>query len=98
MTPNKEQLKKFHFRNVDMATWVRIVTLFVVLANQIALSVFDTQLVPFEDAEIYEGVSTGATFLIAMVTAWRNNSFTEEAQEADRSIRSKKGSNRKGGE
>lgn len=83
MKLDKSKLKKFHFRNVDMATWVRIVTLLVVLVNQVAVSVFNTQLIPFDDAEIYEGISTLATLIIAVVTAWKNNSFTEFAQEAD---------------
>lgn len=98
MIPNKEQLKKFHFRNVDMATWVRIITLFVVLINQVAVSVFDTQLIPFEDADIYEGISTGATMLIAIITAWKNNSFTEEAQEADSIMKATKEINKERGE
>lgn len=82
---------KLNLKNVSKATWVRIVALFLVLANQIAVSVFELQLIPFSDQQIYEGVSTLATFIVSLVTAWKNNSFTREAQEADEVLKYVKG-------
>ncbi|MED0689969.1 phage holin [Bacillus licheniformis] len=82
---------KFNLRNVRPATWVRIIALFLVLVNQIAVSVLDTTLLPFTDAEIYEGVSTVVTLVVSVWSAWKNNSLTEPAQEADRVLKAKKG-------
>lgn len=82
---------KVNFRNVEPATWIRIITLLVVLVNQIAISVFDFQLLPFTDEQIYEGVSALVTFAVAVISAWYNNSLTEPAQEADRVLKEKKG-------
>lgn len=92
------KLKNVHFKNVSVATWVRIITLFVVLVNQIALSVFNVQLLPFEDEQIYEGISTMATFVVAVISAWKNNSFTDEAIEADSIMKAQKYINREKGE
>lgn len=75
---------KFNFKGVSKGTWVRIISLFLVLINQISVSLFKFQLLPFEDEQIYEGVSTVLTFIVALWTAWENNSFTEKAQEADK--------------
>lgn len=82
----------FNFKGVSKATWTRIIALILVLANQIAVSFFDAQLLPFEDAEIYEGVSVLVTVIISILAGWKNNSITQEAQEADRVLKLKKGS------
>ena len=72
-----------NFKNVDKSVWVRVIALFLVLANQISVSFFEFKLLPFADEEIYEGVSIVVTTLVAFWTSWKNNSFTDEAQEAD---------------
>lgn len=82
---------KVNLKNVAPATWVRIVALLLVLTNQIALSVFNFQLIPFTDEEIYEAVSTVITLVISLLSAWKNNSFTPAAQEADALLKQKKG-------
>jgi SPP1 family holin len=82
-----------NLKGVSKATWTRIIALILVLANQIAVSFFDVQLLPFEDAEIYEGVSVVLTAIIAIAAGWKNNSVTKEAQEADEILKEKKGSN-----
>lgn len=71
------------FKNPNKATWVRVIALFLVLANQISVSFFEFKLLPFADEEIYEGVSIIVTALVTIWTSWKNNSFTNEAQEAD---------------
>ena len=71
-----------NLQGVSKATWVRIISLFLVLVNQIAISFFDFNL-GFEDAAIYEGVSTVLTFVVSAYAAWKNNSMTVNAQLAD---------------
>lgn len=80
-------MNKINLQGVDKATWVRIIGLFLILINQISISIFEFKLIPFEDAEIYEGISTALTVLIAVWAGWKNNSVTEKAQEADRVLR-----------
>lgn len=81
-------MMRFNWRGVTKATWVRIVALFLVWANQVCNAFFDFQLLPFTDEQIYEGVSIALTFIVTVWTTWRNNSFTEEAQVADQYLKS----------
>lgn len=76
-----------NIKGVDKSVWVRVIALFLVLANQISVSFLDFKLLPFADEEIYEGVSIVVTALVTIWTSWKNNSFTEEAQIADEFIR-----------
>lgn len=76
-------MNKFNFAAVPVATWVRIIGLFIILANQVSISIFKFQLLPFADEEIYEGVSTVLTLLMSVYAGWKNNSVTERAQYAD---------------
>lgn len=83
-------MKNINLKGVSKSTWVRIIGLLIILVNQIATSVFNTRLLPFDDAEVYEGVSTVLTILVSVYAAWKNNSITEEAQYADSVLRLKK--------
>lgn len=76
-----------NIKGVDKSVWVRVIALFLVLANQISVSFFEFKLLPFADEEIYEGVSIVVTALVTIWTSWKNNSFTEEAQIADEFVR-----------
>lgn len=82
---------KINMKQVTKGTWVRIITLIVLAVNQIATSVFNYQLLPFTDEEVYEGVSTILTIVVMVINTWKNNSFTEEAQYADAVLKAKKG-------
>ena len=83
--------KKFNFKSVTPSTWVRIITLTLVLINQLAVTFTNVQLIPFEDEQIYESLSMVATFIVSIITAWKNNSFTVEAQTADVVLKSGRG-------
>lgn len=72
-----------NFRNVDKATWARIVVLVLTLANQVSISFFNFQLLPYSDEQLYEAVSTALTVGAAIWAGWKNNSLTKEAQQAD---------------
>lgn len=73
-----------NFKNVTKGTWVRIITLLLVLINLISTSLFDFVLFPFAEEEVYEGVSIVLTIVVTAWTTWRNNSFSREAQAADK--------------
>lgn len=77
-------MKKLNLKGISIATWTRIITLFLALINQIGISIFNFQLLPFDDAEIYEGVSTVLTVIVAIIAGHKNNSITAEAQEGDK--------------
>ena len=80
-----------NLKGVDKKTWIRIVGLILILANQISVSFFDFRLVPFSDAEIYDGVSQVLSILAVVVGAWYNTSLTTEAQLADEQLKQMKG-------
>ena len=61
---------------------VRLVVLAVLLLNQ-SLVVMGWNPLPFSEDEIYEGVSSVATVIMALYAWWKNNSITKEAQQAD---------------
>lgn len=79
-------MKKINFAGVDKSTWIRVIGLFLVLANQISISFFEFNLLGNSDEKIYEAVSTVLTVSMAIFAGWKNNSFTEEAQLADEII------------
>lgn len=81
---------KLNFKDVDKSTWVRVIGLLLILINQISVSFFKFTLLDFADEEIYEGVSTILTVLISVWVGWKNNSFTDKAQEADKVLKSNK--------
>ena len=56
--------------------------LLLALTNQV-LSATGHRVLPIESAELEQLVSTGLTIATALVSWWKNNSFTPEAIEAD---------------
>ena len=72
----KEVLKK-----VDNK-WVRLVILIVVFINTAGM-ILGYQLLPFENEEIATGISIVALALSEIWNHWKNNSYTDEAKEAD---------------
>ena len=76
-----------NLKGVTKDTWVRIIALFLVLINQISISFFSFELIPFGDDQIYEGVSVVVTVVVVIWSAWKNNSFTKKAQEADKVLK-----------
>lgn len=77
-------MNKFNFKAVPITTWVRIVGLFIILINQVSVSIFNFQLIPFGDEEIYEGVSTILTIIMSVLATWKDTPVTAAAQEGHR--------------
>lgn len=67
-------------KRIDKFTLIRTIVLFVALFNQILVIVGKSPL-PIEDASIELLVSTIWTITSALVSWWKNNSFTTNAIE-----------------
>lgn len=61
----------------------RLIVFAILLVNQ-ALIVFGYNPLPFEENEIYEGVSMVLLTASGIWAWWKNNSITKEAQKADK--------------
>ena len=67
---------------ISPSTIARTAALALALTNQI-LSTTGHAVLPIESAQLEQLVSTGLTVAAALVSWWKNNSFTPEAIEAD---------------
>ena len=64
------------------AAIARTAALALALTNQV-LSATGHAMLPIESAQLEQLVSTGLTVAAALISWWKNNSFTPEAIEAD---------------
>lgn len=67
---------------IKVDTVTRTAVLILALANQI-LSATGHSLIPVDDAQLEQLISTGMTVGAAIWAWWKNNSFTKEAIAAD---------------
>ena len=72
----------FMKHKISPSTIARTAALALALTNQI-LSATGHAVLPIESAQLEQLVSTGLTVAAALVSWWKNNSFTPEAIEAD---------------
>lgn len=75
---------------ITSGTIARTVILFLALLNQ-CLSMAGVQVIPIEDEVINALVSNTWTVVAALIAWWKNNSFTQPAIKADKSMKSMKG-------
>ena len=68
---------------VKTQTVIRTICLIIALINQL-LILCGKGRIPFTEDEIYQTVSYIALGVIALWNWWKNNSFTQEAIEADK--------------
>ena len=69
-------------RTVSAGTITRTAVLGLALANQL-LSAAGKPLLPIDNAQLEQMISSGFTVGAALAAWWKNNSFTPEAIEAD---------------
>lgn len=62
--------------------WVRLIAWILVFVNTSGL-ILGYQLLPFDNEELVEIVSVVALFVVELWNHWKNNSYTDEAREAD---------------
>ena len=76
--------------SIDKGTLARTIILFLSLLN-IILQKFGIKAIPIEDDLVNEVVSVGLLVVSTIYSWWKNNSFTKEAQQADRYLKELKG-------
>lgn len=78
----KTIIKTINLKNVRVSTWVRLVMVIIALVSYLAK---EFGLVPPEISqnEVYNIVIIVFTIISFLQAYWKNNSFTEAAQEAD---------------
>lgn len=69
-------------KKISAGTLTRTAVLGLALANQL-LSAAGKPLLPIDNAQLEQMISTGVTVGAALVNWWFNNSFTKEAIQAD---------------
>ena len=74
---------------VSPATWARTAILILALVNQF-LSAAGKSPLPIDSEQVEQLVSAGITTAAALVTWWKNNSFTTAAIQADKYLENKK--------
>lgn len=67
---------------IPPSTLARTAALALALTNQV-LSATGHRVLPIESDQLEQLVSTGLTVAAALISWWKNNSFTPEAIEAD---------------
>ena len=72
-----------NIRNVKVGTWVRGILLIISFINM-ALSAAGKAPIPTDYNELYTIVSIIFSVLVGISAYWKNNSFTEAAQTADK--------------
>ena len=70
------------YTNASAATWARTICLIVALLISLLASFYKSPL-PIESETLNQLVTTSLTVAAALVSWWKNNSFTKEAIEAD---------------
>lgn len=78
-------------RTVSASTVARTAVLLLALTNQI-LSAMGKPILPIESSTVEQLVTAGITSVAALVSWWKNNSFTQAALAADEVYEQKKNS------
>lgn len=68
---------------IDSGTIIRTIILALALVNQL-LTASGHAIINVSDDTITQLISAGATIVTALIAWWKNNSFTQEAIEADK--------------
>lgn len=74
---------------ISAGTIARTICLALALVN-LALSTAGKPLLPIKNEQIESAVTVGFTAVSGIMSWWKNNSFTKEAIEADKIMRSQK--------
>ena len=72
-----------NLKETDKSTWVRMIILVLSLINMLLCNLGITGFKNVDFNGWYDGISNLLTVIVALVCAWKNNSFTDAAQFAD---------------
>lgn len=73
-------------KNLSISTIARTGVLIFALVNQV-LTILGYNPLPWSDEQAYEGFTLLLTTVAALWSWWKNNSFTQEAVQADEYMR-----------
>jgi SPP1 family holin len=76
-------MKKFNLQGISSGTWIRTIVLILALINQ-ALIMFGKSTKQIDVDEWVKYATYGLTTVSALWAWWKNNSFTDKAQDADK--------------
>lgn len=79
-------------KKLDAGTLARTIVLFIALLNQI-FAISGIAVLDINENDVYQLVSLLFTVVSAVLSWWKNNSFTEEAIESDKLMKELKGGN-----
>lgn len=80
-------MKKINLKGVTLETWTRTIVLIIALISQFLVVLGKTtKAIDIEQWTVY--VSYATTAFASVWAWWKNNSFTNKAQEADKLLRS----------
>lgn len=79
-------------KKLDAGTVARTIVLFIALLNQI-FAISGIAVLDINENDVYQLVSLFFTVGSALVSWWKNNSFSEEAIEGDKLMKELKGGN-----
>lgn len=79
-------------KKLDAGTVARTIVLFIALLNQI-FAISGIAALDINENDVYQLVSLLFTVGSALVSWWKNNSFSEEAIEGDKLMKELKGGN-----
>lgn len=77
-------------KKLDAGTVARTIVLFIALLNQI-FAISGIAVLDINENDVYQLVSLLFTVASAVLSWWKNNSFTEEAVEGDKLMKELKG-------
>ena len=83
-------MNRINLKSVDKSTWIRTFVLLAALINQ-ALVIFGVTEKKIDEESFTCIASYALTAISSIWSWWKNNSFTERAQQADGTIRSEYG-------
>ena len=69
-------------KTVTAGTWIRTALLMLALFNQL-LTMWGISPLPISDEQLSEAISLLFTVVASLAAWWKNNSFSQAAQEAD---------------
>lgn len=75
--------KKINFSGVTPEVWARTIILLIALINQI-LAILGKGKIEIAESDIYQICTLVFTFVSAIWSWWKNNSFSVSAQDADK--------------
>lgn len=82
-----DSIKVLNLKGVSRETWIRTIVMLIAFANQLLVTFGKTsKTIEIDDWFVY--VSYVFTAATAVRSWWKNNSFTNKAQEADKFLRS----------